>query len=94
MTVYDSSIPAGHLPGNYRLLGALGGLPVVETASLAYDEMCFGVGTQGLLVGEARHFLYRMKQIDLNHECREQAARHIEATATRILGEPWKVASN
>ena len=80
------------LPPDYRLLGALAGVPVIETTYLGYDEMVFGVGAQGLLVGEPRHFLYRMKQIDLNQKCREEAAAHIERTAERILGETWKVA--
>jgi len=79
-----------HLPGNYRLLGALAGIPIVEgdPRVLKYNEMYFGEGTQGLVVGEIRHFMYRMKQIDLNQQARDAARRHIEKTWERLFGEP------
>lgn len=85
----SNSMNVSALPGGYRLLGALAGLPVVETEQLRYDEM--SMRPDGLVVGEARHLLYRMKMIDLNQKCREAAATQIEATARRILGEPWEV---
>lgn len=80
-----------HLPGDHRLLGALSGIPIVQSRALRYDEMYFGAGSQGLIVGEERHFLYRMKQIDLNEKCREAAAAHIKSAARRILGEEWEL---
>lgn len=79
-----------------RLQAALIGIPVQEHASLAYDEMItapFGMGRESILVGECNHFMYRMHMLELNDQCRENARRHIEATATRILGEEWKVSS-
>lgn len=92
MNYESDSVNVGSLPPSHRLLGALGGIPVLESEYLKYDEMSLKtVGAPGILVGEARHFLYRMQQLDRNHECREAARRHIEAEATRILGEPWKV---
>lgn len=89
----DSQITVASLPGStMRLLGALQGIPVIESKHLRYDEMFIGSGSQqGVVVGEARHFLYRMKMIDLNNAARDAARAHIEATATRILGEPWEV---
>lgn len=76
-----------------RLRAALQGIPVIESDLIKYDEMYWGSGVQGLVVGETRHFLWRLKQIELNGEAREAARRHIEATASRILGEPWEVSS-
>ena len=76
-----------HLPGDHRLLGALAGIPIIESQALRYDEMYFGQGTQGLIVGETRHFLYRMKMMDLNAEVRAKAAARIKSSARRMLGE-------
>ena len=84
----QSSLNVASLPPDYRLLGALAGIPVVESPHLKYDEMYFGTGTQGLVVGEARHLLWRMRQLDLNQKCRDEALEHIHKTWLRLFGEP------
>lgn len=89
--VLESSQRVAQLPGNMRLLGALGGIPIHEDRYLRYDEMFIGQGIQGIAVGEQRHFLWRMKMIDLNQQCREAAAAHIQSSARRILGEEWEL---
>ncbi len=87
----ESSQRVAHLPGHLRLLGALAGIPIKESPYLKYDEMYVGTGVNGILVGEARHFLYRMKMIDLNQKARDAAAEHIKSSARRILGEEWEL---
>lgn len=87
----ESDVSVAQLPGDYRLLGALQGIPIIESDDLEYNEMYFGHGTQGLIVGDARHFLYRMKMLDLDQKCREAAAAHIKSSARRILGEEWEL---
>lgn len=69
------------------------GIPVIEdrTGSLSYDEMFLSSITNSAVVGELAHFKYRMVQLRLNAECRKAATAHIEATASRLLGEGWKV---
>lgn len=71
------------------VLGNLDGIPIKVSPFLRYDEMY--VGDVGLVVGETRHLVYRMKMIDLNNECRRSAGEHIKARARHILGEDWKL---
>jgi hypothetical protein len=70
------------------------GVPVAESEDLGYDEMSLDYSRSRLLVGEVRHFEWRMEQIRRNNECRRIAARRIELVAEEILGEPWTVGGN
>jgi hypothetical protein len=86
----ESDISVAQIPGgSTSLLAALAGIPIYETPGLKYDEMV--LANRRVLVGDQRHFLWRMKQIDANHECRRAAAEHIKTSARRILGEEWKL---
>jgi hypothetical protein len=66
--------------------------PTLRCIELAYNEMYVALSQQALLVGELSHWLYRLHQNELNHECHRRAADHIARTAERILGEPWELA--
>jgi len=88
----ETGVPAISLVGPSGLLGALAGIPVVEVEELAYDEMAFDRVHQRLEVGDQRHFIWRMKQIDLNAEVRAKAIARIRASARKMLGdEDWKL---
>ncbi len=87
----ESNVSAAQIPGGNVLLAALAGIPIEESPYLAFDEMAIAVHGRKILVGEQRHFLYRMKMLDLNREAREAAAAHIQNQARRILGEDWKL---
>lgn len=79
--------------GPHRLLGALAGIPIIENRALPYDRMYVGTGIQGIVVGEQRHFLWRMRCLDEDQACRDAAAQHIKNVAERILGEKWELSS-
>lgn len=87
----ESGVTAAQIPGGNTLLAALAGIPIRESDALRYDEMSFSIRGNILWVGEERHFMYRMKMLDLNREAREAAAAHIKTSASRILGEPWEL---
>lgn len=87
----ESGVRAAQIPGGNVLLAALAGIPIEESPYLRYDEMAIAVHGRKILVGEQRHFLYRMKQLDRNREVREAAAEHIKNQARRILGEDWNL---
>ncbi len=87
----ESGVRVAQIPGGNTLLAALAGIPIEETPLLKYDEMTFGVRGRTLLVGDQRHFLWRMKMLDQNREAREAAAAHIKTQARRILGEDWEL---
>lgn len=89
----ESNVSAAQIPGGSPLLGALAGIPIVPSEYLRYDEMAFGHMGRSLYVGEERHFLYRMRQLDANHACRQAASAAIKTAARRILGEEWKLSS-
>lgn len=74
-----------------QALGAVQGIPVVESDLLKYDEMYISAQSSRIVVGELAHFRYRMQQIEANARCRKAAAKHIETSASQILGEPWTV---
>lgn len=77
-----------------RVAAAVNGLVVIESPLLRYDEMMVSHDHPAILVGEAAHFTWRLRQIELNNECRAAGVRRIEAMATEILGEPWTVGGN
>jgi hypothetical protein len=82
---------AAELPGRMGLIGALAGIRLVEMPLLKYDEMVILYEESAIGIGETAHFLWRLRQVEANNECRRKAREHIETTATRILGERWKV---
>jgi hypothetical protein len=83
-------VDAPWIPPTLRPAGLLAGIPLVENPHLKYDEMA--VSGRGVVVGEIRHFRWRLEQLQANNRCRGTARQHIERTASRILGEPWTVA--
>jgi hypothetical protein len=72
-------------------LGAIGGIRVIETPVLKYDEMVIMQSQQAICVGEVAHFRYRIDQLNRNAKLRAWARQEIEDMAWRVLGEHWKV---
>lgn len=79
------------IPPMMGALGAFGGIKVIETSALKYDEMIIMANNQAIAVGELAQFRYRIHELNLNQQLRARVRADIEASARRILGEPWKV---
>lgn len=73
---------------NPKARGAIHGLAgLAVDFELRYDEMV--VTPRALLVGETKHFLWRMRVEAENEAVRQVARAHIVAAYERILGEPY-----
>jgi hypothetical protein len=88
---WSEEIDLPGIPPMMGALGAFGGIRVVETPALKYDEMMVMANNQAIAVGELAHFKYRIHQLNLNEQLRRRCREHIETSASQILGEPWKV---
>jgi hypothetical protein len=62
------------------------GIPVQEAPYLPYDEMV--VAQSAILVGEIKHFMWRLRVQAENEAVRKVARAQIMAAYERILGEP------
>lgn len=54
---------------------------------LAYDDVYVAHTVNAVVAGEVAHLRWRMQQIELNDECRRQAAQHLWAVQARIFGD-------
>lgn len=77
--------PAAHVAA------AVNGLSIIESPALKYDEMYISQTMPAIIVGEAAHFVWRLRQRQLNEELRADLRRRIEEWGTSLLGEPWTV---
>lgn len=91
--IADAEFPL-YMPPVMSGLAAFGGLRVVESPLLKYDEMMVARDQQAIVVGEIAHFKYRIHQLNRNHECRNIAEVRLRNFAHRVLGERWKLSSD
>lgn len=88
---YIGEAEFGAMPPMMGAIGAFGGIRVLESPMLKYDEMFLAQTQQAIVVGEIAHFRYRLNQLNANQGLRKAVKRNIQAAAERILGEPWTV---